>query len=88
MHKKADPAVENGAVMEITARAATAHPDGVTARERDDAAFDCHGNGRFAEHGEPSPLGLRPGWDQGAQAESKRLPGARGTAADLPGPSS
>src|ERR1700737_236267 len=43
--------------MENTRRAASAHPDGVAARERDDAAFDCRGNGRVAEHGEPGAHG-------------------------------
>ena len=52
------PAVENSAAMENTPRAASAHPDGVAARERDDAAFDCRGNGRVAEHGEPGAHGL------------------------------
>ena len=39
---------ENSAAMENTAGATSAHPDGVAARERNDAAFDCHGNGRVA----------------------------------------
>ena len=42
----------------IPPAAASAHPDGVAARERDDAAFDCRGNGRVAEHGEPGAHGL------------------------------
>src|SRR5208283_236101 len=72
MHQRPGPAVENSAAMENTARAASAHPDGVAARERDDAAFDCHGNGRVAEHGEPGAHDLRPGRARGAQAETNR----------------
>src|SRR5208283_5339148 len=43
MHQRPGPAVEISAAMENTARAASAHPDGVAARERDDTAFDCRG---------------------------------------------
>ena len=32
--------------------------DGVAARGWDDAAFDCRGNGRVTEHGEPGAHGL------------------------------
>ena len=49
MHQGPGPAVENSAAMENTPRAASAHPDGVAARERGDAAIDCSGDGRVAE---------------------------------------
>jgi len=52
MRQGPGPAVENSAAMENTQRAASAHPDGVAARERDDAAIDHSGDGRVAEHGE------------------------------------
>src|SRR5208337_198629 len=77
MHQRPGPAVENSAAMENTARAASAHPDGVAARERNDAASDCRGNGRVAEHGEPGAHGLRPGRTRGAQAETNRWTQAR-----------
>jgi hypothetical protein len=51
MRQGPGPAVENSAAMENTPRAASAHPDGVAARERDDAAIDRSGDGRVAEHG-------------------------------------
>jgi hypothetical protein len=52
MRQGPGPAVENSAAMENTQRAASAHPDGVAARELDDAAIDRSGDGRVAEHGE------------------------------------
>src|SRR3981081_78614 len=57
MHQRPSQAVENSAATENAPRAASAHPDGVAARERNDAAFDCRGNGRVAEHGEPGAHG-------------------------------
>jgi hypothetical protein len=38
MHQRPGPVVESSAAMENTRRAASAHPDGVAARERDDVA--------------------------------------------------
>jgi hypothetical protein len=52
MRQGPGPAVENSAAMENTPRAASAHPDGGAARERDDAAIDRSGDGRVAKHGE------------------------------------
>src|SRR6202022_4217468 len=78
MHQGPGPAVENSAAMENTRRAASAHPDGVAARERD-AAFDCRGNGRVAEHGEPGAHGhggikaLKPRPSGGRKRENMTL---------------
>ena len=52
MYQEPGPAVKNSAPIENARRAASAHAHGVAARERDDAAFDCRGNRRVAEHGE------------------------------------
>jgi hypothetical protein len=50
-HRRPGPVVENRAAMENTSRAVAAYP--IAAREQNDAAVDCRGNGRVAEHGEP-----------------------------------
>lgn len=66
--------VENNATMGNTPRATSAHPDGVAARERDDAALDCRGNGRVAEHGEPAHMAYDHG---GLEALKPRPSGGR-----------
>ena len=58
MHQSRDPAVEDSVALENPRGAASAHPDGIAARERDDAAGDRGGDGRFVEHGEPGAHGL------------------------------
>ena len=58
MHQRPDLTFENSVALEMTSRAAPAYPDGVAARERNDAAFDCGSDGGVAEHGEPGPHGL------------------------------
>jgi hypothetical protein len=66
VHQIPDAEVENSAAMEDSCGTAAARPDGFTARERNDAAFDFRGNGRVAQHGEPSAHGLWPRRPQGA----------------------
>src|SRR5262245_16994562 len=45
MRQGPNPAVEDGVALENSRRAASAHPDGIAARERDGAACDCSGHG-------------------------------------------
>src|SRR5260221_13316378 len=45
MHQEPDPEIENGAAVETAGVTTRAHPNGVTARKRDDAAGDCSGDG-------------------------------------------
>ena len=77
--KRQNRAAENGVAVENTGGAAPAHPNGVAARERNDAAGDRGGDGGFAEHREPRAHGLRPGRHQSAQAEAMRRTGSART---------
>ena len=58
VHQEANPAIKNSAAVENPYGTTRAHPDGAAARERNDTARDCGGDGRFVEHREPRPRGL------------------------------
>ena len=58
MHQEANPRIENGAAVENAGGTAPAHPNGIAAGERDDAAGDRGGDGCFVEHRKPRAHGV------------------------------
>jgi hypothetical protein len=50
MQQKPNTEIEDGVAVENPSGTASAHPDGIAARERDDAAGDRGGDGSFVEH--------------------------------------
>ena len=80
MHEAPNSAIEDGVALENAGGSAAAHSDGIAARERNDAARDRGGDGRFVEHREPHGGGikaLKPKPIGGRQRENMTLSGEK-----------
>ena len=85
MQQKPNTEIEDGVAVENPSGTASAHPDGIAARERDDAAGDRGGDGSFVEHREPRPhayddggiKALKPKPIGGRQRENMTLAGEK-----------